>query len=61
MSASKTQRIMMKTLILALTMAAILSACAVHTPRGSVIVDPDGYGGYGQGHCPPGQAKKGNC
>lgn len=26
-----------------------------------VIVDPDGHGGYGQRHCPPGQAKKGNC
>lgn len=51
----------MKTLILALTMTAVLSACAVHTSRGSVIVDPDGYGGYGQRHCPPGQAKKGNC
>lgn len=38
----------------------LLAACAVHTPRGSVIVDPDGYG-HGQRHCPPGQAKKGNC
>ncbi|ASR91410.1 hypothetical protein AFA_07025 [Alcaligenes faecalis] len=51
----------MKTLFLALTLTSILSACAVHTPRGSVIVDPDGHGGYGQRHCPPGQAKKGNC
>src|SRR5690606_25327020 len=38
----------------------LLSACAVHTPGGSVIVDPDGHG-HGQRHCPPGQAKKGNC
>jgi hypothetical protein len=38
----------------------LLSACAVHTPRGSVIVDPDRHHGSG-GFCPPGQAKKGNC
>lgn len=37
-----------------------LSACAIHTPGGSVIVDPDR--GHGRGDfCPPGQAKKGNC
>lgn len=39
-----------------------LSACAVHTPHGSVVVDPDRT--YGGGHgdfCPPGQAKKGRC
>lgn len=42
-----------------------LSACAVHTPHGSVVVDPDyelGHGGHHGGRfCPPGQAKKGNC
>lgn len=37
-----------------------LSACAVYTPDGAVIVDPGPYGGHGQ-FCPPGQAKKGNC
>lgn len=39
------------------------TACAVHTPEGSIIVDPDrSY--YPDGHgdfCPPGQAKKGRC
>jgi hypothetical protein len=35
-----------------------LSACAVHTPHGSVIVDPDNHhDGHGD-FCPPGQAKK---
>ena len=40
-----------------------LSACAVRTPAGSVVIDPDGHhhdhdrGGF----CPPGQAKKGHC
>ena len=41
-----------------------LTACAVHTPDGSIVIDPDGYyGGHGGGghFCPPGQAKKGNC
>lgn len=61
MYAFELQAIMMKTLLLALTLTSIFSACAVHTPRGSVIVDPDGDGGYGQRHCPPGQAKKGHC
>lgn len=37
-----------------------LSACSVHTPSGSIMVDPDR--GHGRGDfCPPGQAKKGNC
>lgn len=41
-----------------------LTACAVHTPEGSIVVDPDGRynGGHGNGKfCPPGQAKKNNC
>lgn len=38
-----------------------LSGCAVHTPHGSVVVDPDhNHGGSGN-FCPPGQAKKGRC
>ena len=48
----------MKRIMLVCTMLAMLSACAVYTPHGSVVVDPDhGHGGF----CPPGQAKKGNC
>lgn len=46
----------------------LLQGCAVYTPHGAVVVDPDGDGGGrrggggGQGRfCPPGQAKKGNC
>lgn len=39
-------------------LATVLSGCAVYTPSGAVVVDPQGGGG---GHCPPGQAKKGNC
>lgn len=37
----------------------ILGGCAVYTPGGSIVVDPEpvGRGGF----CPPGQAKKGNC
>ncbi|WP_171294320.1 hypothetical protein [Acinetobacter sp. MB5] len=39
-----------------------LSACAVYTPAGSIVVDPDhSYGGGDGGFCPPGQAKKGRC
>lgn len=37
-----------------------LSACAVYTPSGSIVVDPEHSHGGG-GFCPPGQAKKGRC
>jgi len=38
-----------------------LSACAVYTPHGSVVIDPEGnHNGHGD-FCPPGQAKKGRC
>jgi hypothetical protein len=53
---------------LALTLLTALPGCAVHTPAGSVIIDPPPAsrpaGGQSQGNstfCPPGQAKKGNC
>lgn len=44
---------MRKLACLFLAMACLLSACAVYEghPRG----------GYGNGFCPPGQAKKGRC
>ena len=47
-----------------LFVAALLSGCAVHTPSGSIVIDParaDRHQGNGGGFCPPGQAKKGNC
>ena len=41
---------------------ATLAGCAVYTPAGAIVVDPQGGGGgHGGGFCPPGQAKKGNC
>ena len=41
----------------------LLASCAVYTPAGSVVVDPNGPGPRhdGGGFCPQGQAKKGNC
>ena len=52
-------------LTLVLFSSVALTACAVHTPRGSVVLDPDSRShdnGYRHGKfCPPGQAKKGNC
>lgn len=45
-----------------LAMVTTLAGCAVYTPAGSVVVDPDGSPPHGGGgFCPPGQAKKGNC
>ena len=56
----------MKALLASLLATSVLAGCAVHTPSGSVIVDPHrsvshGHGHGGGGFCPPGQAKKGNC
>ena len=39
-----------------------LSACAVHTREGSIVIDPDSpYHNHPGDFCPPGQAKKGRC
>ena len=48
-------------LIALFAMALTLSACAVYTPSGSVVVDPARSQSGGGTFCPPGQAKKGNC
>ena len=51
----------MKTLLLcaAAIFTMSLSACAVHTPEGSIVIDPDSpYYGHPGGFCPPGQAKR---
>ena len=51
-------------LLTLLLCGALLSGCAVHTPSGSIVIDParaDRHHGNGGGFCPPGQAKKGNC
>jgi hypothetical protein len=51
----------MRKIIVALTIAAgTLAGCAVYVPaEPGVVVQPQG--GPGDGFCPPGQAKKGNC
>ncbi|ACC73694.1 hypothetical protein PPMP20_24000 [Paraburkholderia phymatum] len=55
----------MKIMMILLTTAiAALSGCAVYVPSDpGVVVVPQGkaQGGPGNGFCPPGQAKKGNC
>lgn len=53
----------MKYLCSLLLASFFLSGCAVYTPAGSVVVDPNSPGSHrdGGGFCPPGQAKKGNC
>ena len=53
----------MKKLLSLFAVAALLGGCAVHTPGGSIVIDPDHSvrSGGGGGFCPPGQAKKGNC
>ncbi|ATI27254.1 hypothetical protein [Ralstonia solanacearum] len=51
----------MKTTIVCLLLASagFLGGCAVYVPDAPVVVAPQG--GPGNGFCPPGQAKKGNC
>jgi len=50
-----------KKLIIVLALASnALAACAVYVPdQPGVVARPQG--GPGNGFCPPGQAKKGNC
>jgi hypothetical protein len=53
---------MIRTLLGFALAAATLAGCAVYTPHGAVVVDPQGSAQGGGGNfCPPGQAKKGNC
>ena len=58
---------MRKIFCLLLASAALLGGCALYVPDvpdvpGVVVVPQDGsQGGPGNGFCPPGQAKKGNC
>jgi hypothetical protein len=47
--------------VLAVLLVLTMVGCAVYTPAGSVVVDPNGGSQGGGGFCPPGQAKKGNC
>lgn len=51
----------MKTLLAAALVALSLSACAVYTPEGAVVIGGTPAKQGGGGFCPPGQAKKGNC
>ncbi|MBL8447035.1 MAG: hypothetical protein JNJ44_06440 [Zoogloeaceae bacterium] len=51
----------MKVVLSLLVVTTLVTACAVYTPAGSVVVDPGPAPGGGGGFCPPGQAKKGNC
>ncbi|ARP95041.1 hypothetical protein CAL15_12040 [Bordetella genomosp. 13] len=56
------QRCLAMKILAAIAVALFVGGCAVHTPDGSVIVDPSPSYGHGSGKfCPPGQAKKGNC
>lgn len=49
----------MKTLLALVATTLLLAGCAVHTPSGSVVIDPGAKSNGG--FCPPGQAKKGKC
>jgi hypothetical protein len=43
-------------------LTSLLGGCAVYVPDAPVVVPQGGQqGGPGNGFCPPGQAKKGNC
>jgi hypothetical protein len=51
----------MKSLLAALLVVASFTGCAVYTPDGAVVVGNPGAPAPAAKHCPPGQAKKGNC
>lgn len=51
---------MKKLIAVAAIATSLLAGCAVYVPDApGVVVHPQG--GPGNGFCPPGQAKKGNC
>lgn len=55
---------LLKVITMTVSTAVLLIGCAVHTPGGSVVIDPDRtYGNHPHDgtFCPPGQAKKGRC
>ena len=47
-------------LVFPLLVAAMTSGCAVYVPDAPPVVGKP-QGGPGNGFCPPGQGKKGNC
>ncbi|WP_178091838.1 hypothetical protein [Pseudomonas sp. 8AS] len=48
--------------LLILAMAAVLmTGCSLRLPGIGIDIGGGGGGGGGPHHCPPGQAKKGNC
>ncbi|BAO89894.1 MULTISPECIES: hypothetical protein [Caballeronia] len=47
-------------LVIPLLVAAMTSGCAVYVPDAPPVVGKP-QGGPGNGFCPPGQGKKGNC
>jgi hypothetical protein len=52
----------MKKLLPLFAVIAMLCGCAVYTPSGSVVIDPQAtVKSDSGGFCPPGQAKKGRC
>ena len=57
---AKTSYNTMKNIIVILSLgASLLGGCAVYLPDDGPVARPQG--GPGNGFCPPGQAKKGNC
>jgi hypothetical protein len=55
---------MTRTMCIWIASASLLGGCALYVPdQPGVVVVPQGghQGGPGNGFCPPGQAKKGNC
>ncbi|CDY74957.1 Probable lipoprotein [Caballeronia glathei] len=55
-----TEKSMKRLMSVLLVSASVLSGCAVYVPDAPVVVGKP-QGGPGNGFCPPGQAKKGNC
>jgi hypothetical protein len=48
--------------IMAVVFAGLLiSGCSLRLPGIGIDIGDHGGGGGGSSHCPPGQAKKGNC
>lgn len=56
----KAQSVTIRTVAVLLA-AVLMTGCSLRLPGIGVDVGGGGGGGHGGKHCPPGQAKKGNC
>lgn len=57
----KAQSVMMTRTLAVVLAALLMTGCSLRLPGVGIDIGGGGGGGHSGKHCPPGQAKKGNC